>query len=169
VTKRASDKWVRRTGFLLGMAIVGALLAGTRMPPPPPGLGLDLTVAPAPSSRLTLKPAGPLLTASGMRAGSEHSGHITVVNKTARPQDVRVVALPQNRALDGTLMVELTLGDTSVYRGPLGGLRRGSSAARVESGDGPELGMRVWLPEGARGYEGRIEDLNLAFDTTRAK
>lgn len=170
MTKRASHTWVRRAGFLLGFAAMAALLLGTRMPPPPHGLGLDLTVVPAGPERLTLKPAGPVLTASGMKAGGEPaSGGISVVNAFDHAQAIRVRALPESHALDTALKVDVTLDGARLYRGPLGGLRRGSERrVRVESGNAAALKMQVWVPAGATGWRGRIEDLNLALESARA-
>jgi hypothetical protein len=168
---RTTDRWVRRAGFVLGLAAAAALVGAARLPAQPRDLGLDLTVAAAPPAHLTVKPGGPLVTASGLRAGGRQSGargRATLINPSAVAERVRIRALPSSHALDRALMVDLTVAGRAVYHGPLGALRAGARPFRLGSGDALAVGVRVWLPAGATGWHGRIEDLALTFDAVPA-
>jgi hypothetical protein len=164
-----SHTWVRRAGFALGLTGAAAVVVAARVPPQPRDLGLDLTIVAVPTKALTIKPGDPLLTAPGMRAGGAHAdatGRLTVINPTAGTRRLRLRAMPSSHALDRALMVEVTIAGTPLYRGPLGGLRRASAASTdLASGDGRTLRVHVWLPPEASGWRGRIEDVNLAFDS----
>jgi hypothetical protein len=166
---RSSHRWVRRAGFAVGLMAAAAVVVGARVPPQPRDLGLDLTIVPVPAKALTIRPGGPLLTAPGMRAGGAHAdatGRLTVINPTAGTRRVRLHAMPSSHALDRALMVEVTIAGKPLYRGPLGGLRRATKASTdLASGDGRTLRVHAWLPPEASGWRGRIEDVNLAFDS----
>lgn len=152
------------------MSAVAAGLLAARVPAHPSGLGLDLTVAATAPKTLTLRPPGPLLALPGMRAGGEAAeGGVTVVNPTESTERVSVRLLNPSRDAARALMVELSADDAPVYRGPLEGLESPPGRPLVlASGDGFELHARLWLPRGANGWRGHIEDLTLAFDTTPA-
>jgi hypothetical protein len=171
-TMRTNDRWVPRAGFALGLAASAALVTAARLPAQPRALGLDLTVVAEQATGLTLKPGGILLNAAGLRAGGSRSaatGRSTLINPTARTERVRVRAIPSSRALDSALQIEVRLAGVPLYRGPLGGLRGGSArVVPLQSGDGRPLVVHVWLPAGASGWRGRIEDLDLSFETTPA-
>jgi len=158
---------VRRAGLVLGLTGAAAVLLAARVPARPHGLGLDLTVVPAPTSQLTLRPGGPILTATGLRAGGGSAGHVTLINPASRTQLLRVRALPSSHDLDRALMVQVTLEGRRLYSGPLGGLRTPTRPAAIQSGDGLTLQVRVWLPPSAAGWRGHIEDLTLSFDSAR--
>lgn len=166
-----SDRWLRRAGFVLGLAVAAAGLLAARVPAHPSGLGLDLTVVPSAPDALTLRPPGPLVSAAGMRAGGTGAeGGVTVLNPTARSERVRIRALPSSRAIDRALMVELKAGGRVLYRGRLGGLRRPPDERLVlATGDGFELHAHFWLPPDADGWRGHIEDITLAFDAAAVK
>src|SRR3954451_18006099 len=140
------------------------MLLPASVPAAPRGLGLDLTIAPAPTGKtLTLRPADQLLTVAGMQPGRVASGHTLVMNPTPAKRRVKMRMLSSSHALDRALMVEATLDGRRLYRGALGGLRTPTHAFEIESGDGPELRLRVWLPPDATGWRGHIEDLTLDF------
>ena len=161
-----SDRWVRRTGFVLGLAGAMAMLLAAHVPAAPRALGLDLTIAPAPTGKtLTLRPADQLLAVSGLEPGRVASAHTLVMNPTPRTRRVAMRIMPSSGALDHALMVEATLDGRRLYRGPLGGLRRPTPPFELQSGDGLELRLRVWLPPEATGWRGHIEDLTLDFDS----
>jgi hypothetical protein len=161
-----NDRWVRRAGFVLGLAGAAAVLAAARVPAQPRDLGADVELAPVVPKALTLKPQGPLLSATGLRAGAGGATDTaTLMNPTPRTQRVRLRARPSTRALDRSLRIEVKLDGATLYSGPLGGLRRPSATSlALASGDGLPLKLRVWIPPGATGWRGRIEDVNLAFD-----
>ena len=163
--RSGSDRWVRRAGFVLGLTVAAGVLVAARVPAGPHGLGLDLTVVPAPTSKLTLRPGGPILTATGLRPGGGSAGRLTLVNPASRTQLVRVTALPSSHDLDLALMIEVTLDGRRLYSGPLGGLRGPTRPAAIQSGDGLPLQVRVWLPPSAAGWRGHTEDLTLSFDS----
>jgi hypothetical protein len=165
-----SDRWIGRAGFACGLATVAAVMVAARVPDQPHDLGLDLSVVPAPSTALTVKPSGPLVTIAGMRAGERSgggSGNATLINPTSETQRIRLRAIPSSHALDRALSVEITVAGRRLYSGSLGGLR-GATRASVDlpSGNGIPLHARVWLAAGARGWRGRIEDVDLAFDAS---
>lgn len=165
--ERRSYRWWRRTGFALGLAGALAMVLAAHVPASPRGLGLDLTIAPTPTGKtLTLRPADQLLTVAGLQPGRVASAHTLVMNPTPAPRRVTVRMLPSSHALDRALMVEATLDGRRLYRGPLGGLRTPTHPFRLESGDGPELRLRVWLPPDATGWRGHIEDLTLDLGST---
>ena len=167
--KRRSDRWWRRTGFVLGLAGALAMVLAAHVPAAPRGLGLDLTIAPAPTGRmLTLRPADQLLTVAGMQPGRVASAHTLVMNPTSATRRVTMRMLPSSHALDRALMVEATLDGRRLYRGWLEGLRAPTRPFDIESGDGPELRLRVWLPPDATGWRGHIEDLTLDFESPEA-
>ena len=163
-----SDIWVRRAGFACGAVAVGAMLAAARVPAQPRDLGLDLRVAPAPSSTLTVKPLKPLIVASGLHPGARRgqaSGSATVINPSSRAQRVRVRALPSTHALDHSLQVEVRLAGKLLHRGSVAELRKPTRESLVlTGGNAAPLRVRVRLADGARGWRGRIEDVDLAFD-----
>ena len=165
--KRRSDRWCRRTGFTLGLAGALAVVLAAHVPAAPRGLGLDLTIAPAPTGKtLTLRPADQLLTVAGMQPGRVASGHTLVMNPTPATRHVTMRIISSNHSLDRALMVEATLDGKRLYRGFLGGLREPTGSFDIESGDGPELRLRVWLSPDATGWRGHIEDLTLEFHST---
>ena len=168
MTMARSDIWVRRGGFACGVAAVGLVLAAARVPAQPHALGLDLSVAAAPSSALTVKPLRPLIVAQGMRAGgrrSQATGHATVINPSQQAQRVRVRALPSTHALDRSLQIDVTLAGKPLYHGTVSGLRTATRDSIVLlSGNSVPLRVHVSLPDGARGWHGRIEDVDIAFD-----
>jgi hypothetical protein len=169
MTTARSDTWVRRAGFACGIVAVGAMLAAARVPAQPNGLGLDLSVVPAPSATLTIKPLRPLIVASGMRAGgrrSQATGSTTIINPSQQAQRVRVRALPSTHALDNSLQVDVRLAGKPIYHGPVQGLRTATRESIVLlSGNSAPVRVHVALPDGASGWRGRIEDVDLAFDT----
>jgi hypothetical protein len=170
-TRGHSSRWLPRAGFALGLAGAAGGLLAVRVPATPPGLGLDLTVVASAPKTLTLRPAqSTLLSAPGMRPGGRTaSGSVTVLNPTARTQRVQVRVIPSSRGIDRALTVALSADGRRIYRGPLGRLRRPAAHPLVlQSGDGVELRLKAWLPRGATGWSGHIEDLNLAFDAVSA-
>ncbi len=145
------------------MAVAVALLAA-RVPAAPHGLGLDLTVVATAPDTVTLRPPGPLFTASGMRAGGAAAhGSVTVLNPTEHVERVRLRALLASDALDNALMVDVSAAGQRLYRGPLGGLRHSPTRGlELGSGDGFVMRLGAWVPAGAQGWRGHIEDLTLS-------
>jgi hypothetical protein len=166
-TRPQSDRWLRRSGFALGLAAVAVALLTARVPAAPHGLGLDLTVVATAPETVTLRPPGPLFTASGMRAGGKAArGSVTVVNAGDQGERIRLRALLASDDLDAALMIDASADGRRLYRGPLGGLRSAATTPlELGPGDGFVLRVDAWVPVGARGWRGHIEDLTLSFQT----
>ena len=144
------------------------------MPPGEGPLGLDLRVTASPTAELAASPAGPLLTATRLvprtrRSGAEGTAH--VVNQTGRPLAVKLRALPSSGDLDELLMLELWADGQPLRRARLGQLRRfGRERFVLASGQTRRVRVRASLPSSVEhGYEGRIEDVRIEFDTTPVK
>ena len=159
-TKPKTDRWARRLGLLAGLAIVAIAVAGWRMPAHHGSLGLDLAVEFQPTAQLELSPPGSVLTASGMQAGDQRSGDLTVRNLTGTTLAVRLRALPSIHDLDRVLLVRVTAGAKTLYDGPLGALADGSAALVLASGHTAPLRFTAQLPAAARnGWRGRIDKI----------
>ena len=164
----------RPTGFLLGLGAALLLVLEGRMPPGEGSLGLDLRVTASPTAELAAAPTGPLLTATRLvprtsRSGAEGAAQIT--NQTGRRLAVKLRALPSSGDLDELLLLELWADGRPLRRASLGELRRfGRERFLLESGETRSLRVRASLPSSVeRGYEGRIEDVRIEFDTTPVK
>jgi hypothetical protein len=119
-------------------------------------------VAIAPTGELGVSQPGPFLTVTGLQPGADERSSVTVRNQTDKLLLVGLRALPDSRDLDGVLRVEIRSGKTRLYRGTLGGLRKGISLGTFRSGDRRRLDVRASLPAALRsGYAGRIETVSL--------
>jgi hypothetical protein len=153
---------VHFAGLLVGLGVAVLAVLGWRIEAESSPLGADLAVVAAPSGELELSPAGRFLSARSLTPGGQPArGELRVRNQTGRTLVVRPRALPSTRELDRVVVVELSAGARSLYRGWLGGLRRGSRRAlRLRRGATAEVAMRAWLPRGsAPGWRGRIVDV----------
>ncbi len=159
------ERWARRAGFVLGLSLVGLALLAWRIPPGSGTLGgADLIFSSGPTGELAVSPAGPFVTATGMKpSGRAAKGRLEVTNQTGGRVAVRVRALPDAHDLDELLQVEITAGPDTVFRGRLGELRRWTAKPlRLASGEARSLEFRVWLPAGIRrGYEARVDSVPL--------
>jgi hypothetical protein len=156
------EKWVKRTGVVLGIAAVGAVALAFRVPDGSGVLGADVILAVAPTGELGVSPSGPFVTATGMRAGSEVRGEFRLHNQTGRPLLTGLRALPESRDLDSVLRVEIRSGAQPLFKGTLGKLRRGARIGVLRGGEQRRLRFRAWIPASLRaGFAGRIETVSL--------
>ena len=153
----------RIAALVLGLLAAVAVAFNGRMPEGSGRLGLDLKLVVQPTGELAVSPSGAVIRASGLEAGTERSGELTVRNQTAAPVDVQLRMTAAGREVDRLLWIEAASGDTTLLRGPLGHARSWTARSlRLAPGDARPLRVRVWLPEGAgSGYRGRIEDMTL--------
>ena len=157
-------------GFLVGMGAAVALtvtaLSAWHLPRGTGSNGADVTVATGPTGELGL-PLGPFVRGNDLRPGSDPAtGTIPVRNQTGTDLAVTIRALPSIPDLDDLLMVQVTAGSRSVYRGTLAGLEVGSGKPfLLTPGQTRPLAVRAWLPGTiSGGFQNRIEDVTLAFD-----
>ena len=157
-------------GFLVGLGAVLALTVGAlpawHLPRGTGSNGADLTVATGPTGELGI-PIGPFVRGNDLRPGGDTAeGTIPVRNQTGTDLAVTVRAMPSIPDLDDLMMVEVSAGSRSVYRGTLAGLVVGSGQAfMLTPGQTRALAVRAWLPSSvSEGYQNRIEDVTLAFD-----
>jgi hypothetical protein len=157
-------------GFLvgLGVALVATVMAlsAWTLPRGSGSNGADVTVATGPTGELGI-PIGPFVRGNDLRPGGDPAeGTIPVRNQTGTDLAVTVRAMPSIPDLDDLMMVQVSAGSRSVYRGTLAGLEVGSGQAfLLRPGRTRDLAVRAWLPGSVSdGYQNRIEDVTLAFD-----
>jgi hypothetical protein len=133
--------------------LAGTTLAAGRMAPGRGVTGTDLTMVVAPSGELELPTRRPFLGARDMRPGDVVRGSITPRNQTARPLRLRLRALPSSPELDHALRVRVASGATTLYDGPLSGLRRWTrSALRLGVSRHARIAFRAELGRSPRGH-----------------
>src|SRR6266496_1916631 len=141
----------RPAGFLVGLGTALALtvmaLAAWHLPRGTGSNGADLTVATGPTGELGI-PLGPFVRGNDLRPGSDAAtGTIPVRNQTGTNLAVTVRAMPSIPDLDDLLMVQVSAGSRSVYRGTLAGLEVGSGQPfLLTPGQSRDLAVRAWLP-----------------------
>jgi hypothetical protein len=145
--------------FLLGAAAALVLLAAWRIPAGRGIVGADVTLSAALSEEVTLSQTGPFANASALTEKTRPlEGSIYAHNSTGRPLMVRARLRGDTPDLDDALLVEVTSGRVSVYRGPLGGLSRWTAHVfRVGPDQTTRVTVRGRLRTGTRReYEGRV-------------
>jgi hypothetical protein len=158
------ERWVRRIGVATGVVLVCALMLAFRVPDGSGRLGTDVIVSISPTGELGVNPAGPFLTATGLRPGSAASGEFRVANQTGKTLAVRLRALPDSRDLDRLLAVRIGAGHATrpIFTGRLGALRGYTRSLRLRPGEERTLRVRTELPAGLRGgWAGRISSVKL--------
>src|SRR5918999_3300444 len=158
------ERWVRRIGVATGVVLVGALMLAFRVPDGSGKLGADVIVSISPTGELGVEPAGPFLTATGLRPGSVATGDFRVANQTGKTLAVRLRALPDSRDLDRLLVVEIRAGNAKrpVFTGRLGALRSQTRRLQLQPGAKRTISVRAALPPGVRnGWAGRISTVKL--------
>ena len=162
--------WARRAGFALGLTIVVTAVAAARVPGGSGIAGTDVVVSAMPSGELALSRTGPVVNATGLLPGRTAQGAIELYNQTSRPLALRIRALPEGHELDRILHLELRVGGTRVFTGPLERLRSWTNAFRLRSAQREKLTVRTWLPREVRsGFGGRVETINLEFVAARGR
>jgi hypothetical protein len=158
------ERWVRRIGVAAGVVLVCALMLAFRVPDGSGKLGADVIVSISPTGELGVDPAGPFLTATGLRPGSAASGDFRVANQTGKTLAVRLRALPDSRDLDRLLTVRIDAGHATrpIFTGRLGALRTHTRDFRLRPGEERTLSVRAGLPAGLQGgWAGRISTVKL--------
>jgi hypothetical protein len=157
-----AERWVRRSAFLVGLAVVAVAVLGWRMPDTSGRLGLDLTVVATPGAGVVVAPSGPLLHARAMEAGDpRRRGDLAIVNPGAEPVAVEVGARSV-RELERSLRIELVTPGAPVLRVPVG--RPRGRWLVLAPGERRDIELSAWLPaRGGADYEGHIEDVTLDF------
>jgi hypothetical protein len=172
--RRGGDRWARAIGLVLGVAFVGTAITLARVHGGSDRvLGADVTFASGPTGELAVSPIGPFVRGLNLRPTSPanaSTGSIDVRNQTGSTLRVRVDASPSIRDLDGVLFVRITAGDRRLFRGPLGKLRHWTSKSLTLVGGGDvHLEIATWVPPAMTGgYEGRIADVGLQFQSSVA-
>ena len=157
------ERTLRAAGFTLGLGIVVLALLAWRLPTVRPDLGAEAAFSVTPTGELEVQPVGVFLDARGLQPGSAaQTGAIAVRNQTGKTLAVSLRALPAARDLDEIVAVQLTSGETTIFRGTLGELRDWTKPLRLRSGERAPLRLRVTMPSTVRsGYAARIESVPL--------
>lgn len=161
------ESYVRRAGFAVGVALVAVLAVAFQVPHGTGTLGADVILSLSPTGELGVSKPGPFMTVTGLRPGRSFVGKVTVHNQTGKRLAVRLRALPDSQDLDRVLLADLRAGDTRLYHGPLGGLRKLTRAFDLAPDEQRALRVRASLPRGLkRGYAGRVETVKLELSST---
>ena len=118
------DAMAKAAAFLVGLAIVALALATWRVPPGDGVLGADVTFSAIEHGSLDLSRTGRFAQERGLTDGGTVRGELTAQNTSDRSVRLQLRAPADRSGLDRMLEVEARAGDTILYRGRLGGLRR---------------------------------------------
>jgi hypothetical protein len=168
VTKLRSNLPLRIAGLAAGVMLAASLLYVLRFPPSNGRLGADVRVETIPVGDLTVTPRDAFLTGRGLKPGSPPvSGELKIRNITPKAGNVRIQALPSDRALARLMHMELSSGGHVLADGSIDSLRvRRSLPLRIPSGQARTLHAKVWLPRGIkRGYQAGLADVPLDLRT----
>jgi hypothetical protein len=160
--------WARGIGFVLGITLAVTAVLGWRLPRGTGRLGADVAIAFLQTGELHLSSTTPLITANGLEPGASAVGSVEVRNIGPSRLSVAIVAQPSISDLDPLLWIELSAGGRQIFRGPLGDLRNGSRPFAIGPEQTRTLDVRTWLPATGGGSEGRIDQINLTFDSKAA-
>jgi hypothetical protein len=162
----STTRIARLAGILLGVALAAVALASWRVPGGERTLGADVRFEALQTGPVGVAPIKPFASTPSLLPGKAVSGSVTLGNQTGRPLALRLRALPSTPDLDSALRVRMAAGTTTLYDGPLSGLRSGSSALRLRSGRTAPVELRASLPAGLKsGFQGRIVDVTLQIDS----
>jgi hypothetical protein len=164
-SRRRTEKWISRAGFVAGLVVVAVALLAWRVPGGDGTLGADVIFAANPSGELVISPTGPFITAAGLEPSDQREAKLEVKNQTGSTLALRPRAVADTRDLDRILRVEVKGGSKVLFSGPLGRLANGTSRAlRVEPGETRSLNVRIWLPTSIQtGYQGRMASVHMDF------
>ncbi len=164
---------LRVAAFVAGLAIVAAAVASWRVPAGTVVPGIDLKVSATPTGELEMPRSGTFIEAHDLKPGTTHAraaGKLAIRNQTGTDLSVRVKAAASSADLDELLQMKITAGDRVVAEGSLESLSGWSKRAlRLPEGTQRTLTVEAGLPDSAgRGYQGRIADVSLVFDSKPA-
>jgi hypothetical protein len=169
-TRTSSKRIARLAGILLGVGLAAVALLSWRVPGGERTLGADVRFEALQTGPVGVAPIRPFVSTPSLLPGKEVSGNVTLRNQTGVPLALRLRALPSTPGLDTALHVRMSTGSKILYGGPLSGLRSGSQALRLRSGQASPVALRASLPAALdSGYQRRIVDVSLQIDSRPAR
>lgn len=168
-SKARTDRWAKRLGILLGVALAGAALLGWRVPGGSGTLGANVRVDALQTGAVGVAPLRPFIDVASLLPGHSAGGSVRLRNQTGVPLAVRLSALRSAPDLDGLLRITIGAGRAGALDdGPLGPAR--TRPLRLDPGETKTLSVAIALPRTLRaGYQGRIVDVTLQIDSARAR
>jgi hypothetical protein len=163
MTGSRRHRLTKGTGALLGASLAALALQGWQVAGGSGHLPAGVVLEVNRTGELDVAPLGRFLATSGLRPGSRPAQDSFVLrNRTLRPLRVQLRALPSLPGLDGLLELRVTAGGHDLFEGDLRGLRRWTRARlRLSAAEARRVAVRVWLPRGVSGYEGRRAAIEL--------
>jgi hypothetical protein len=156
--------WVGLGSLLAGLAIAAVLVLTVWTIQPGSGtIGASISFSAVPTGELDVTPSGAFLTGEGMEPPEDTEGSFEVRNQTGVPLAVSLRGVSSEGTLGDVLSVEVLADDEVVFSGPLGGFGEWTDPIRLSSGQTATVEVRVTLPEGADGFEGRLDRVTVEF------
>jgi len=111
----------RLAGCLFGVLLAAAVMLASQ-PAGGSAVGADVSAYSNQTGELAIEPAGPadFLHSSNLLPGDSSSGSFRVTNQTGAREALRATAVPSSHALDRSLSVEISSGDSGLASGLLG-------------------------------------------------
>src|SRR3954463_1780618 len=165
-----SRRGTRCAGVVVGVALVGLLLAGSRVPGGSAAPGAQVSVILNRTGERDAEPHGELLDVHDLVPGRDAEARVVVTNTTGTEVGVRLRARVDGTALDDQLAVRVAARGTSLFSGTLGRLRVPTRRSLVlPAGARVPLIVRVWLPSRARAYRARSAEVSLELQSKAAR
>jgi hypothetical protein len=153
-SKARTDRWAKRLGILLGVALAGAALLAWRVQGGSGTLGANVRVDAVQTGSVGVAPLSPFIDVSSLLPGHSASGRVRLRNQTGVTLRVRLTPHPSAPDLDGLLRIAIG----------------GGRVLRLAPGEMRSLRVTVSLPAGLRaGYEARIVDVTLQIHSARMR
>lgn len=161
--------WLARaTGFLIGVALAAAVLAGERPAEGGSAVGAEISMYADLNGELAVSPAGPasFLRAPALRPGEPAGGELRIRNQTGQSQEVRVSALGSSPALDDALELTLSAAGRRLRSGSLGklGAAGGGALVLAPGEDAAIAAVASIRAEPPPSWEAALVDVALLFD-----
>jgi hypothetical protein len=159
-----TGKWLGAGGLVAGL-IVAAVLVLTVWAIPPGGgtVGASISFSALPTGELSVTPSGAFLTGDAMEPADDAEGTFQMFNQTGVPLDVSMRGTSSEGTLGDVLSVEVVADDEVVFSGSLAAFAAWTDPVRLRSGQTATVEVRVSLPEGAEGFEGRLDRVTVEF------
>jgi hypothetical protein len=163
MTKARSNLPLRIAGLAAGFLLAASLLYVLRFPPSDGSLGADVQLVALAPGELTVKPTDAFLAGRDLKPGGPAAeGELRVRNITTGPLDVRVNALPSDRALARLVHIRLSSGGRVLADSNIAAIRHGSDPMRIPLGRAGTLRAKVWIPRSVkRGYQARLAQVTM--------
>jgi hypothetical protein len=142
----------RGAGLLAGLCLVAVVaLQAWRVPASARSAGVEVDLRAVPSGEVGVEPGGPVLTRRALTPGGPAArGRVRLTNRTAGVLDARPLVSGGDQALDQLVELELKVAGRVVYRGSLGGLRRGvSTPVPLQRGGSATVAVSARVPAAA--------------------